>query len=120
MTKPRSVWIHLPDFDDPAFDGSVQAYDKPHETDTEFRQVVEDSATTWIDRLAVEEKQISERLTKLEAFIETESFRKLPAKQRTWLNMQQAYMRAYWSTVAMRLSFAQSGEADPKPEPGDT
>lgn len=71
-------------------------------------------ANSWIGRLREEEQQVKDRLTKLEEFIDSDAFRKLDGQQRTWLNMQQAYMRAYWSVLNTRLAYATKGdEAQP-------
>lgn len=74
----------------------------------------EPEADDWIDRLREEEEQFKDRLEKLDDFIDSEVFRKLDGQQRTWLNMQQAYMRAYWSVLNTRLAYAtKDDEAQP-------
>jgi hypothetical protein len=58
----------------------------------------------YVERLIEEHKQLSERLDKLVAFLEGETFKYLPSAEQVLLRLQRQQMTAYQSTLVQRLA----------------
>ena len=58
----------------------------------------------YVERLIEEHKQLSERLDKLAAFLEGETFKYLPSAEQVLLRLQRQQMTAYQSTLQQRLA----------------
>lgn len=58
----------------------------------------------YVERLIEEHKQLSERLDKLVAFLEGETFKYLPSAEQVLLRLQRQQMTAYQSTLQQRLA----------------
>ena len=59
---------------------------------------------TWKQRLEIEAEELNEKITKLSAFIDGDSFDKLPKEQRNMLSKQLVFMSAYAETLKNRLA----------------
>ena len=58
----------------------------------------------FLDRLRVEHTQLTERLIKLDVFIESIPFEQLPAEDRTDLRLQRFYMQNYAFILKKRIT----------------
>lgn len=58
---------------------------------------------TFLDRLNVEKAELNERHTKLDSFIKSEAFEKLPDEQRKLLIVQRGVMLQYLEILADRI-----------------
>lgn len=61
-------------------------------------------------RLIEEKAQLDERLEKLEAFVSTEAFQKIPAVQQSLLNIQSFAMTTYSQVLVERIAWLASNE----------
>lgn len=59
-----------------------------------------------VERMAVELKELSERVDKLSAFLSGPAFDSLPEVERALLHTQQAAMLAYQGVLTIRLNLA--------------
>lgn len=64
----------------------------------------------YVERLIEEHKQLSERLDKLVAFLEGETFKYLPSAEQVLLRLQRQQMAAYQSTLQQRLALLNISE----------
>ncbi len=60
--------------------------------------------TDFRDRVRLEHRELNERLGKLEAFIDTEPFERLPEAERGRLRVQSVAMRSYSTVLADRIA----------------
>ncbi len=58
---------------------------------------------TFLDRLKAEQKQLAERLEKLETFIACPAFQDLPSEQRSLLSLQAGSMTTYLDILDRRI-----------------
>lgn len=65
--------------------------------------------STFIERMQEEEKQLRERMEKLEAFFSTETFQGLHNFERVLLEEQYHAMQAYWRLLNKRIALHQHG-----------
>lgn len=61
-------------------------------------------ADTWEQRLKIEADELAEKINKLSAFIDGDSFDKLPKEQRNMLSKQLVFMSAYAEALKNRLA----------------
>jgi len=61
-------------------------------------------ADTWEQRLKIEADELAEKINKLSAFIDGDSFDKLPKEQRNMLSQQLIFMSAYAEVLKNRLA----------------
>ena len=61
-------------------------------------------ADTWEQRLKIEVDELAEKIDKLSAFIDGDSFDKLPKEQRNMLSQQLIFMSAYAEVLKNRLA----------------
>lgn len=67
---------------------------------------------TWVDRLMIEVSQISERYEKLNTFVLTDAFHRLPKVERQDLYVQLSHMEGYKHAVQRRLARHQLSISD--------
>lgn len=66
--------------------------------------------STFKDRLIDEKTQLDEKITKLEAFVESENFKKIEAIQMSLLNIQLNAMHTYSQCLLERLVWLETYE----------
>jgi hypothetical protein len=64
---------------------------------------------TFLDRLQVEDKELSEKIRKLEAFLSEPAFFQLPAVQQELLRLQRDAMNGYHHILNQRIAAIMSG-----------
>lgn len=110
----------------------IQAWEQPRDEVDGYAVVYPDGYTSWspkeafelayiplgdldgvlgyLQRLHAEQAQLTQRLVKLDSFLPTEAFARLPREERALLIQQARCMREYHDVLQVRLNNAQSEE----------
>ena len=59
----------------------------------------------FVERMVVEKKELQDRVTKLENFVNEEKFKELKGLEQVYLKEQLKFMRGYLSVLRQRINF---------------
>lgn len=59
----------------------------------------------FVERMVVEKKELQDRVTKLENFVNGEKFKELKGLEQVYLKEQLKFMRGYLSVLRQRINF---------------